>query len=350
MPPHLWHSGQVGERGIIDLLVRRYAFAEVAAVVAAGGFGAGRTERELAEIEQLCAFGKRLLDLDAEDFGNADAATDANVDHGSADNVIGGGVPPDLVIRSHAARMPQSPHEIDRGALASLRPAFSLILEVIAARWMRRETSDLVAALHIASEYLPMLIWEPVLGHAGDPARMPASVGGAGSRWGHLANPDCPHSTAQKSAAHRALLVEAEPDLGWRNYLDRQHSLVSAAFGVCAADCPNPCTVMGRHAMGEQAALMNGCGIAKKFTESALIQLRHSAPVGHGFGVPSRREVMETWTRTRSHLGSREPAVLVDDGFVLPGLASFVSALAGAAIVPDTLIADTATALQAALK
>jgi hypothetical protein len=334
---------------MMDLLVRRYAFGEVSALVVAGFCDRCRTRAEAADIQQLCAFGKRLLDLDAEDFGIADAATDANVDHSFADEVTGDAVPDDLVLRSRAARMPQSAAETDRGALASLRPAFSLLLEVIAARWMRRETADLVATMHIASEYLPLLIWEPVLGHAGDPARMVASVGGDGSRWGHLDDRDCPQSRPEKSAAERALRVSAEQDTGWRSYLDRQHSSVSAAFGVCAADCRRPCTVLGRHTEEEQQRLADACRVAENFADSAMIQLRHSAPVGHGFGVPSPREVMDTWLHTREHLGHREPAVLTDDGFPLPGLPSLFTALAGTTVKPDTLIADTAAALRKAL-
>jgi hypothetical protein len=342
------HSHTV-ELEMLGLLVSRYAFGEVSALVAAGFCEHCRTRGEIADIQQLCAFGKRLLDLDAEDFGVADAATDANVDHSFADEESGDSVPDDLVVRSRAARMPQSPSEVDRGALASLRPPFALLLEVIAARWMRRETSDLVATMHIASEYLPMLIWEPVLGHAGDPARMVASVGGDGSRWGQLDDRACPHSKPEKSAANRALRVSGEQDAGWRSYLDRQHSSVSAALGICAADCRRPCTVMTRHSESDQERLDAACRIAENFSDSAMIQLRHSAPVGHGFGVPSPREVMDTWMHTREHLGKREPAVLVDDGFALPGLPSLVSALAGTTIVPDTLIADTAAALQNAL-
>jgi hypothetical protein len=334
---------------ILSLLIRRYAFAEISEIVGAGLCVTGHSRYEIAQIQQLCAFGERLLDLDAEDFGLADSATGANVDHSVADLEDIDAVPHDLVVRSLAARIPQSPREPDRGALASLRPAFALLLEVIDARWMRRETSDLIAALHIASEYLPMLIWEPTLGHAGDPARMPGSVGGEGSLWGLFEARECPHSQSEKSAAERCLRVSAEQDAGWRSYLDRQHSLVSSAFGVCASDCRHQCTVVTRHVKADQDRISAACRIAGNFSDSAMIQLRHSAPVGHGFGVPSPREVIDSWMHTREHLGKRLPAALSDDGFVLPGLPSMFSALAGASIRPDTLIADTAAAIRTSL-
>src|SRR5207245_1986008 len=56
-------------REVLLALTRRYAFGEVAALVAAGAAGEALTTRDGARIDQLCAFGQRLLDLDAEDFG-----------------------------------------------------------------------------------------------------------------------------------------------------------------------------------------------------------------------------------------------------------------------------------------
>jgi hypothetical protein len=334
---------------ILDALATRYAFRDVAALVERGACRSSRAPSEAEKIQQLCVFGQRLLDLDAEDFGEADSAANADVGHAFADQLTGEAVPERLVARSLGARMPQSPREVGRGALATLRPAFSLLLEVIAVRWMRREMSALVAALHITSEYLPMLIWEPVLGHAGDPARMPVSVGGKDSRWGKVADRECPHSMPEKAAADRALRVSAEPDRAWRAYLDRQHSTVSTALAICAAECRTRCTVITRWRGEDQDRLAKACKVAEEFTGSALIRLRHSAPVGHGFGVPSPREVLRTWAHTRDGLGVHEPAALIDDGYVLPGLPSLFSALGGARIAPDTMIAETVLALRAAL-
>jgi hypothetical protein len=246
--------------------------------------------------------------------------------------------------------VPQTPNELDRGALASLRPTFSLLLEVIAVRWARRETSALVAALHIAGEYLPMLAWESALGHAGDPAQMNASVNGKHSLWGHMENRDCPHTRPQKSAAERALRVSAEPGPGWRAYLDRQHSAVSQALGVCAADCRTRCSVITRYDAHTQERLKTACQVAEEFADSAVIRLRHSAPVGHGFGVPSLPEVAAAWEHSRDQLARKEPRVRTADGYPLTGLPSLFSAVADARIVPDTLVNDTVAALRTALR
>jgi hypothetical protein len=79
------------------------------------------------------------------------------------------------------------------------------------------------------------------------------------------------------------------------------------------------------------------------------VRLRHAAPVGHGFGVPSPDEVVEAWERSRAGIATRGGAaltVLDDDGFALPGLPSLFSAIAGAPLTPDTLLADTAYEIE----
>lgn len=334
---------------VLTALAKRYAFADVAALVGAGAGGEALTTKGAAQVQQLCAFGQRLLDLDAEDFGSPDAAVDANTDTAVADRVTGDAVPPELRRRALACRMPQSPHERHRGALGSLRPAYSLLLEVIEAHWRRRETTALVAAIHIASEYGPMLAWEPVLGHAGDPARLPSAVGGPDSAWGDFDDPTCPHSRAEKSAAKRALRVAREGPEGWRSYLDRQHSNASHALAVCAAECQRPCTVVTRLSKEDERRVAESCRLALAYVDSPIVRLRHTAPVGHGFGVPSPAEVLDAWRRSRNSLGRLDPAVLADDGFPLPGLPGLFTALAGAPVAADTLLADTADAVVAAL-
>ncbi|MEV6966883.1 hypothetical protein AB0M47_17375 [Hamadaea sp. NPDC051192] len=315
--------------GVLIALAERYSFADVAALVAQRADPELST-REIAQVQQLCVFGQRLLDLDAEDFGE---------EH----------VPADLRTRALACRMPQAPGEADRGALASLRPAYALLLEVIAARWERREMTGVVAAVHIVSEYAPLLVWEQVLGHAGDPARLPPDVRGEHSLWGEDTR-ECPQTKAEKSAALRSLKVAHEPPSGWRAYLDRLHSITSHAFGVCAAACPRPCSVLLRHSRAEIELLGNGCKLATTLTDSGLVRLRHAAPVGHGFGVPSRDEVLTAWERGRPALARHAPAVAEPDGYPLPGFTALISALAGTPIHPSTLLADTARELALALK
>ncbi|SDM11604.1 hypothetical protein SAMN05421874_13944 [Nonomuraea maritima] len=298
-------------RDLLVALARRYAFSDLGALTSD------------AEVAEVCEFGHRLLSLDAEDFAAA-----ARV------------VPADLRRRARACHMPQTPREQPRGALESLRPAYGLLLEVIAARWHRRELSPMIAAVHIASEYLPLLAFEPYLGHAGDPARWPEGLSATGSRFGVIGDRECDHTKAEQSATNRTLRVSIEPGEGWRAYFDRQHSQVAGALAVCVASCRNPCTAMDWIKPDARSDLQAAARTALAFAETPLVRLRHAAPVGHGFGVPSPEEVLEAWERSRAALAKHPigTAALEDDGFPLPGLASLFSAAAGAEIRPATLL------------
>ncbi|MFC4009238.1 hypothetical protein ACFOY2_18535 [Nonomuraea purpurea] len=298
-------------RDLLIALARRYAFADL---------GALAPKEEIAEV---CEFGQRLLSLDAEDF-----AAEAK------------GVPADLRRRARACHMPQTPREQPRGALESLRPAYGLLLEVIAVRWYRRELSPMIAAVHIASEYLPLLAFEPQLGHAGDPARWPEGLSAAGSRFGVIGDRECDHTKSEQSATNRTLRVSVEPGEGWRAYFDRQHSQVAGALGVCVATCRNPCTAMDWVSPDSRADLQLRARTALAFAETPLVRLRHAAPVGHGFGVPSPEEVLEAWERSRVGLDKNAVggSALKEDGFPLPGLPALFSAVADAPIEPSTLL------------
>jgi hypothetical protein len=331
-------------REMLLLLARRYAFREVAFLLGGGVTGLALSQREVARLQQLCAYGQRLFDLDAEDLDKPDAAVGANTDTTFADMVGDELVPEHLVQRGELCHIRRQSDEHVDDALHSLRPAYRLLLEVIQVRWQRHETLSLLAAAHIAAEYAPLLAWEPSLGHAGDPVRLrknPAFAGPA-SRWGHADDPECPHTRPEKAAASRALRVATEPPSGWQAYLDRQHSIVSQALGVCATACPYPCTVVT--SQPDRGQLAERTRLAIAFDESALVRLRHRAPVGHGFGVPSRLEVAEAWQRGREGIARRgglARAVLTEDDYPLPGLPSLFSAIAGTPVVPDTLLADT---------
>lgn len=90
--------------------------------------------------------------------------------------------------------------------------------------------------------------------------------------------------------------------------------------------------------------LAEAARIARAYRECALVRLRHTAPVGHGFGVPWPREVTAAWERSREALARRGGlglAALTEDGFPLPGLPSLFSAIASTPLTPDTLLADT---------
>lgn len=285
-----------------------------------------------AEVRGLCRFAVRLLELDAEDF---DSET---------------GVPPELSAMVHSAHIPATPLQPDRGALGSLRPTYRLFLEVLAARWERGELSSVLAVLHLMAEYLPLLAWEPVLGHAGDPARLGLAVRGAGSRW---ASDDekCDHPPSLRRSLRAVLhIVDQDPEQ-WQRYLDRDHSRVSAALGQCASHptkgradpgrlCTTPCTVWTRLDPSRAENLQRRMSLVAIFADSPVLALRHAAPVGHGFGVPDRQELLEEWRETWAGLvkpwkGGRNP---LHDASAhdkpLPGLEAFLSAVAGTTLQP----------------
>lgn len=312
---------------MLETLCHRYAFGDVRALLPMVGLSGF----ELRRMQRLCLFGQRLLDLDAEDFDMTDA------DPGGPEYAA-------LVDSARACRMPQDPHERRRGALRSLRPAYAHLLEVVQARHIRNEMAGLVATVHIMEEYLPLLIWESAWGHAGDPMRIEQDVRGPESRFGEQTR-QCGHNNNDTAACARVLRVDQAPRLGWQAYLNRQHSNVSHALAVCAAECRDKCSVVTRLSQSRQESLAQRCTVALAFADSTMIKLRHAAPVGHGFGVPSCEEVAETWQHTREVLGKRggyAEAVLVDDGFCLPGLPSMLSALAGETIAPSSLLRETA--------
>jgi hypothetical protein len=337
-------------REILVALARRYAFRELSYLIGHGVTGLALTQRELARVQQLCAYGQRLFDLDAEDFANADAADGANTDTTFARLIAGEHVPQHLIERGELCLVRRQPRAYHQDALTSLHPAYRLLLEVIELRWERKETLSLLSAVHIAAEYGPLLAWEPFLGHAGDPVlmRLDRAFAGPESRWGHYDDPQCPQTRPEKAAASRSLRVATEPPSGWRAYLDRQHSSVSLALGTCATTCAHPCTVLTAYREGhrddERKRLAERCRMAMAYHECALVRLRHRAPVGHGFGVPSRAEVAEAWQRSREGIARRGGlglSAMAEDGYPLPGLPSLFSAIAGNPLRSDTLLADT---------
>lgn len=312
---------------LVRSLVHRYAFAEVAAVTELLDW---LDDGVRADIGRLCAFGTRLLELDAEDFDDAP------------------GVPDELATRAAASWMPQRPDATNRGALESLLPAYRLMLEVVAVRWTRGDMSRTLSGLHILNEYLPLLVWEPVLGHAADPARLGGYVNRRESLW---ASDDraCAHAPVERRAARIAVAVAGRPVAEWLSYLDRHHSHVADAFAVCGGFCAADCAVRTQLPAGVREDLRVRMRVARRLGGSPLVVLRHAAPVGHGFGVPDAREVAEAWEQTRDRLDDPSLSaaearvarhVRADDGYPLAGLPSFLSAVSGLDVHPDTLVRE----------
>jgi hypothetical protein len=338
---------------ILPALLAEYRFGGVATVVRVLDLPGAVKER----VEVLALAGERLLDLDAEDF-----------DHIAAQKAL----PEEVVAPVRAARFPRRPDEPERGSLRSLVPLYALMLEALPIRWRRREPIHVVVLLHLIAEYLPFLAWEPVLRHAGDPLLLPAFVSVPGGRWGGR-TPECDQNAVQRSASARVMTATRGDVPGWQAYLDRYHSRVADALARCASHpmpgrprlsgvCRSPCPVWTQLPEDVRDDLAARVHLARMFAESPVVELRHHAPVGHFFGVPSPEEIADAWRRTwvrltrpwqdgANPLLARElsqedvarsaqlpPSTTGAAAEPLPGLTDMVSAVAGREVRAGTVL------------
>jgi hypothetical protein len=335
-----WSSTTVGA------LLKGYWFDAVAGLLSDAVRASNGATTELVRARNLAQVARRVLDLDAEDFL--------------------------AISRQHrrpwagtlaASSFPAEPRDEIRGALASLVPLYELMLEVLQIRAARGEPLQVVVTAHLIGEYLIQLAWESTLGHGGDPLLLGNFVGG--SRWG-TEDSACPHSSALRSTAKRALNACSGDTAGYTTYLDRFHSRQGDAFGVCALNfdtvgrgdrpdvgesCPNPCGFVTGLPMEHRRDLDARVRLAVIYVESPLVALRHHAPVGHFFGVPSPAEISTAWLRTWDKMSTpwRDGAnpLLAPDldsrpppDEALPGLCALVSAVAGRPMAPGRLLRD----------
>jgi hypothetical protein len=326
------------------------------ALTRSGGVTDPQEVGDLVAARDLAVAARRVLDLDAEDFGLIAAGFDAP-----------------WASRLAASAFPAEPQGADRGALGSLIPLYELMLEVLDLRAERREPMQVVVTAHLIGEYLPQLAWESTLGHGGDPLVLEEFVGG--SRWG-TEDPQCPHSSALRSTAKRALYACRGDLPGYTAYLDRFHSRQGDALAVCAVNgatvgpgerpdvgdwCPNPCSFVTDLPLEHRRDLDARVRLAKLYVESPLVALRHHAPVGHFFGVPSTAEISEGWLRTWEKLSApwndgcnpllQQPvSETVAAQEALPGMATLVSAVAGRPLGPGRLLRDIGEDVARALR
>lgn len=347
----------VADPGVISVLLRGHWYDAVAALVDQSLAAMTRSgdlfepalpaaPSTLLAARSLATTARRVLDLDAEDF--------SILARGSSSSWAG---------RLADSSFPLLPRDPVRGALASLVPLYELMLEVLEIRSERREPLQIVVTAHLIGEYFAQLAWQSVLGHAGDPDRLGEFV--AGSRWG-TDDPACPHSSALRSTAKRAINACSGDIAGYTAYLDRFHSRQGDALAVCAMNhatvgagerpdvgetCPNPCDFATRPSIQDRRDLDARVRLALLYNESPIVALRHHAPVGHFFGVPSVPEISEAWIRTWERVSQPWPdggnPLLIAEHEdraapteALPGMATLVSAVAGQPVGPGRLIHD----------
>ena len=311
----------------------------------------------LVQAAAVMAVARRVMTLDAEDFEE-----------------IGDALPTDLRFRLIDSGFPHHPRAAARGALGSLVPLYELMLEVLDIRMHREEPQQVVMVCHILGEYLAQLAWQPVLGDGGDPLTLPGKVG---EKWGGDGQ-GCAHTSAMNATARRSLHAAQGDEEGYTSYLDKFHSRLGEALGVCAMNhatisagerpdvgitCPAPCQWALTGTREERRALDARVRLARIFQESGLVALRHHAPVGHFFGVPSGSEIGHAWVTTWNKLNEQwadgsnpmldpsAPGYDVDvSDEALPGMSRVVSVIAARPIRAGHLLQDLGATAIAELK
>ena len=178
-----------------------------------------------------------------------------------------------------------------------------------------------------------------------------------GERWG-TDDKSCPHNSALRATAKRSLNACNGAVAGYTAHLDKFHSRLGDALAVCAMNhetigagqrpdvgetCPNPCSWAVKGSLEDRRDLDARIRLALLYVDSPIVALRHHAPVGHFFGVPSVQEISEAWLRTWERLSQpwadgsnplllrKVPAAGTPDE-ALPGMSALVSTVAGRTI------------------
>ena len=308
---------------------------------------------EHREFSAVARLGQRLLRLDLERVDLAD--------HGH----LASAVPSDLASRVGGLQFPRRPDSIDRGPLADFGPLVSLMLEVFAIRWRRRESLHVLALIHLIGEYAGHMAWEPVLGHSLDPPMLADDVSGRASLWGQVGDDRCGHRRSQQHLASEVSELEMmRSEARWVEFLHEEYSRVGEMMTVCALrgsmrafdrrvrGCSAHCSVWVRHSEADRDALERRARLAALLGASPLIQMRHSAPVGHFFGVPDLEEIAQEWGRFAHEARKRLGHDLSVGGGVddMPqNLCLLISALRGEPTQQSSLVADVVSHLRSLL-
>ncbi len=123
--------------------------------------------------------------------------------------------------------------------------------------------------------------------------------------------------------------------------------------------CAYPCAFATRAPLADRRDLDARVRLALIYVASPIVALRHHAPVGHFFGVPSVQEISEAWVKTWDKVSSPWPdgsnpllagtGVAPEPDEALPGMSALVSAVAGRPITAGRLVRDIGADIRFAL-
>ncbi len=331
----------MAEIDLVALHLDNCRFSEAEAAAIASGRGSPK-------VEALSLLGRRLFRLDLEDVQLEDRPDLAKL------------VPRALMAKMGPVAFPSEPDQKNRGALSSFIPLYQLLLEVFDVRWRRGQMLHALAILHLVAEFGGHLAWESALGHPADPAMLGKNVAGRASRWGDLDDDECGQSRSQKHQA--AAIADRDPlrsPEAWRRFMREDFSKTGDQLVVCATResgrvwgrrprvCEARCSVWTRHSAATREALERRCQLVSLLGRSPLLQLRHSAPIGHFFGVPSRDEVLDAWASFAKRV-RRDTDLDLGAGDLTQQLGRYCSGVAGVPLAPSKLLATTAKAFSMA--
>lgn len=339
------------DRGLVEL-VDAYAFSELAVAARISG---DVDDEATARIGRLCEVGQLLIDVDLEDIGSLDLDGLSLGESWSA--------------RVTSLHIPGDRDAADRGALGSVVPVYRHLLEVAQVHWDRGSHTRLAAIIHLITEYLPHLIAESVLGHALDPARVAELIADPTNLLGSD-DAGCAHDRRDR-APLRVIGSGVDDPAAWRGLVRHEWSKLGSPLLRCSARRGTRLNRPGRSAANQPAcrnpcALVDGwdtddvharARLAWLLRSSPLVGLRHPSPAGHFFGVPSHDEFLTAHRATLELLERRDaipsggvPSVDgMQDQRLITDLAALVSAVAGTAVAPGTLLGEVRDAIAAAL-
>ena len=324
---------------LLNAHLDRRRFEEAFAVACGAGCSTPRSEA-------LALLGQRLVRLDLEDVRLHDRPD------------LWRELPQGLRSAAGAVSFPGR-HTRTRGALSSFVPLYRAMFEAARVRWDNGQTLHFLSIVHLLAEFAGHLAWESTLGHAADPPRLIELIDRRDSRWGDPDDRECGHHRTQRRLAEKVRDGRAlRSDEQWTRFLREEYSRLGEMLTVCATrdgrrvagssvrECRADCAVWNSVPVPMREHQRRRARLALLLSRSSIVQLRHSAPIGHFFGVPDVGEIELEWADV-ARRARREADLDVGDGDLVDQLRVYCSAIAGAPLKPATTIGRIADQLRA---